>query len=76
MMEISIDNDNILFQNLSKLSEKNSIILAIYYLTTSYILNDNKQKVDQNYKKTISNLKKLIQHLGWLYIFEEDLDFF
>lgn len=63
-IEISIDNDNILIENLSKLTGKMSKVLAIYYLTTSYILNDNKEKVDKNYKKTISNLKKLIQHFN------------
>lgn len=60
----SIDNDNILFANLSKLTGKIYKIIAIYYLTNPYILNDNKEKVDKNYKRTISNLKKLILHFN------------
>jgi predicted O-linked N-acetylglucosamine transferase (SPINDLY family) len=59
---LHIDNDNILIENLSKLSGALPNILAIYYLTTPDILNDNKNVIDKFYKRAIANLKKLIQH--------------
>ena len=57
-----IDNDDILIENLSKLTGVVPNILSIYYLTTPDILNDNKNVIDKSYKRAIANLKKLIQH--------------
>ena len=59
---ISIDNDQVLIDNLKKLSDPSYNMLAIYYLTCPDILYDNNTGINKNYQQTISNLKKLIVH--------------